>query len=48
MRRKCPGLKSITEATGGVNFDAAVEERSVLAEAIPSGVGDGTEVRMLA
>ena len=47
MHLKFPGLKSITEAMDYF-FEVMVGEHSVLAEAKPEGLVDGTEERMLA
>ena len=48
MRRKCPGLKPVTEAVDGYGNVFVVEEHSILAEAVPEGAVDGIEERMLA
>ena len=48
MRRKCPGLKPAAEAMGLYECVQAVEERRVLAEAVPKGAVDSTGERMLA
>ena len=44
MRRRCPGLKHTTEASG--SRERAVEEHSALAEAGPGGLVDGAVERM--
>ena len=52
VKRSCAenvtGLKLTTEATGASRNRRVVGERSVREEAIPKGVVDFTEVRMLA
>ena len=52
VKRSCAenvtGLKLTTEATGAYREVRVVGERSVRDEAIPKGVVDFTEVRMLA
>jgi hypothetical protein len=44
MRRKCPGLKPVTEAMDCRK--TVVGEHSILAEAVPKGAVDGILERM--
>jgi hypothetical protein len=48
VRRKCPGLKHITEAMDGHIYMFVVEEHRIRIEAVPGGAVDCIRERMLA